>query len=347
MKHFRRMLCLVLTAVFILQFAACKKNSEPENDDTAQKEKTEEAVKYAEKWLLSPSIQADAIYSLPIVSFNKTTNHYDVSFGDNFVIEKDGKYGLIDSNGKLVISPEFDSIETCTCYEGYIATVKEGEYYTTTYHIDSNNQKLWTYSHTCDGFSGYAYKWNDASSTLSAEEVGSEGAYPASIVPVLPETAEITDGSSDTEKYALVNNGKAVGKGYNGAGVFTGGVAAVQSDGKWGYVNSEGKTVIPFEFSAIEGYNALKGENDTPYESSEGYITLSKDGKFGIYSSEGKQIIPCQYTYLTTVHDGRAFASQDGKSWGILLVDEKISNGIASDDEVTAVTAESTTSAAW
>lgn len=340
MKNFKKILCLVFAVLFILQLSACKNKNKPDNEEKASEQKTEQTIKYTENWLRSPSIQAQVIYSLPIVKFNQNTNHYDVTYGDNFVIKKDDKFGLIDSNGKLIISPEFDSIETCLCYEGYIATVKEGEYYTTTYHIDANNQKLWTYEHTCKGFSGYAFRWDKTSSSVKAVNISGDTLYSADMSPYLPEMMQITEGDTLTDKFTLTVSGKAVGtKEYTGAGVFTGRVAAVRdSNGKWGYIDSAGRTVIPFEFDAIEGYNALSFEASTPFECSEGYVTVLKGGKYGIYLADGEMIVPCQYACLTPVHDGRAYASQDGSSWGILTIDEKISNGIASEEETTTTT---------
>lgn len=350
MKKFKSILCVLLTAVFVLQFAACKKNNKPEEKkETEPEEVTEETIDYTENWILSPSIQAQRIYSLPIVDFNETTNHYDVSFGQAYVIEKDGKYGLIDSNGKIVVSPDLDTLITCPCYEGYIATKKEGEYYTATYHIGSSFLKNWASEHTCDGFSGYKYIWDDDSSSTGSMYSSSVSSYSVNLKPYLPETVEIMSGGKTTGKFALANSGSLVSaKDFTAAGVFTGGIAAMQKNGKWGYIDSTGKEIIPFEYDAIEGYNALNGDSDTPFECSEGYVTVLKGGKYGIFTADGEMVIPCQYEYLTTVHDGRAYASKDGQSWGILCIDEKVSKGIEPDDEAeeeTTTSAASTTTA--
>ena len=321
----------MLAAVFMLQLSACQ-SSQKKDDDKKEPDAAQTQVKqYTEKWVLSPSIKAQSIYSLPIVSFNESTNHYDVTYGDYYAIQKGGKFGLIDSNGKFIFEPEFASIETCPCYKGYIVTVQEGAYYTSTYHISEGNQKLWAYPHECKGFTGYSYLWNDASSKIMTEYSGTDSSAAKELKPVLPEAMQITDGNAPTGKYVIVNGGKAVSaKEFTGAGVFTGGLVALESKGKWGYVDSLGNTVIPFEFDAVENYSALKNKSNTPYECSEGYITVFRNGRYGIYNVDGEEVIPCQYTYLTTVHDGRAFASEDGRTWGILLVDEKISNGIKS-----------------
>ncbi|MCQ2479989.1 MAG: WG repeat-containing protein [Clostridia bacterium] len=332
MKNFKRFLCILIVVALLIPLSACgKKKAVVEKPQQTKPLETTDI--YKERWLLAPSIKADAIYSLPIVTFNEKTNHYDVSYGDSYVIKKGEQYGLIDSNGVLVFEPQFDSIQTCPCFEGYIVTTKDGDYYHTTYHINSKNQKLWSYEHTCNGFTGYEYKWDKGSNSIDVSYKGDDNKSTNDITPLLPEAMEIINGSELIEKFTLVNGGKPVGsQDYMGAGVFTGGLAAFNLNGKWGYVDSTGKTVIPFEFDAVERYNALNGKEDTPYEVSEGYVTVLRNGKFGIYNVEGDMIIPCLYSCLTTVHDGRAYASQDGKTWGVLLIDEAVSNGIASSD---------------
>lgn len=341
MNIIKRIICLLCVAVIVFQFSSCKSKNTAATEETTQVVKTNNTADYTENWVLSPTINAQSIFSLPITTFNENTNHYDVSFGENYVIEKDGKFGIIDSNGVIVIDPEFDTITTCLCYNGYIATIKEGEYYTTTYHINSANQKLWTYEHTCTGFNGKCYRWNNSSSSVQSIYTSGETSYSVNLTPYLPETMQVSDGSALTDKFAFVVSGKKINTtDYTGAGVFTGGVAAVKdANGKWGYVDSTGKTVLPFEFSAVEGYNALKYNVSTPFECSEGYLTVCKNGKYGIYTADGDLVVPCQYTCLSTVHNGRAYASTDGNTWGILCVDEKISNGIKPDENMSTTTA--------
>ena len=102
---------------------------------------------------------------------------------------------------------------------------------------------------------------------------------------------------------------------YSGAGCFSNGMAAFESNGVWGYIDSNGKTVLPFGFNAVKGYSAFGGE-DTPYECFDGYVTVTKDGKFGIYSSEGKAVTQMIYDWATPVVSGRAYICNDGK-WGL------------------------------
>lgn len=317
MKCFKKVFAFILCLMLVAGLCACggkKQENGKDKTDSAQK------IEYTETWVVEPSIEADRIFSLPLSSFNDKTNHYDVTFGDCYVIEKDGKFGFINSNGEVVVEPKYDTVETCICTDGYIATIKPEGSYRETYQIDMSFGEKWIYPHKCEEFNGYTYLWNSALEMVSVQN----GDTQADGGSFLPEAVQL-----DSGKYAVVSADKLQGAtDYDAAGVFTGGLVAMSKGGKWGYLNSKGEEVIPFEYAAVNGYSAL-GNSTTPYECSEGYVTVLKDGKYGIFKSDGMQIIPCRYKELTTVHDGRVFASNDGEVWGILLVDKQISDGIA------------------
>lgn len=331
MKYIKSFLRILLCLLFVFAFASC---GEKKNETEKTEQKTVQQINYTEKWIVEPSIKADNIYSLPLVKFNEETNHYDVSFGDVYVIERDGKFGFINSNGEVVTEPKYDSAETCPCSDGYIVKEKTEGSYSVTYLVNSSLKSIWRYPHKCTQKGDYVYKWNQTASSLSIEKLSGETSVKTGKKAVLPETAKLKDNET---KFVFVGaNGLITQDTYDGAGIYTGSLAAVSKGGKWGYVNSSGKTVIPFEFSAVEGYRAV-GSADTPYECSENYVTVLKDGKYGIYKSDGTAVVPCKYKFLTTVHDGRAFCSDGAGIWGILCIDESISDGIISPEEKTSV----------
>lgn len=334
MKHLKSFFSILFCLLFAFLLNSCgSKKSEPEK--TGQQ--TVQQINYTEKWVVEPSIKADNIYSLPLVKFNEETNHYDVSFGDVYVIERDGKFGFINSNGEEIIEPKYDSVETCPCSDGYIVKEKTEGSYSVTYLINSSLQSIWRYPHKCTQKGDYIYKWDQTSSSLSVEKLSGESSSKTSKKTFLPETAKV---KGNEAKFVFVGaNGLITQETYDGAGVYTDSLAAVSRGGKWGYVDSNGKTAIPFEFSAVEGYCAV-GQNSTPYECSENYVTVLKDGKYGIYKSDGTAVVPCKYKSLTTVHDGRAFCSDGAGIWGILCIDESISDGIISPEERTSASTE-------
>ncbi len=316
MKCVKRVFALCLCLLLISGLCACgdKEEEDKTKTDSAQK------IEYTEKWVIEPSIEADRIFTLPHTSFNNKTNHYDVSFGDCFIIEKDGKFGFINSNGKVVIEPKYDTIETCICTEGYIATIKPEGSYRSTYEIDFSLSETWAYPHKCEGFTGYKYFWDSALGMVSIRN----GENEVDGGNIIPEAVQLENG-----KFAVASADKLQGASdYDAAGVFTGGLVAMSKGGKWGYLNSSGEEVIPFEYDAVGDYSALNG-TPTPYECSEGYVTVFNGDKYGVFKADGTQVVPCVYDSLTTVHNGRAFASNDGEVWGILLIDEQISDGIS------------------
>ena len=91
MKCFKRVFALCLCLVMLAGLCACgdkKKEEDKTETDSTQK------IEYTETWVVEPSIEAERIFSLPLTRFNSKTNHYDVTFGDCYVVEKDGKLRL-------------------------------------------------------------------------------------------------------------------------------------------------------------------------------------------------------------------------------------------------------------
>ena len=62
------------------------------------------------KWIIAPTMEYEAIEPLVRADYNDSTRHYDISYADCFKIKQNGKYGIIDYNGKTVIKPKYDSI---------------------------------------------------------------------------------------------------------------------------------------------------------------------------------------------------------------------------------------------
>ncbi len=76
-------------------------------------------------------------------------------------------------------------------------------------------------------------------------------------------------------------------------------ICAVKKDGKWGYVNSKGKMVLPFQYEEANGR------------------FVKMNGKWGTIDEQGLPVIPCTYASLS---DGGALiiASEDGQRFGFI-----------------------------
>ena len=296
------------------------------------------------KWVVVPSIDAQAIEPLVRADYNESTRHYDISYADCFKIKQNDKYGIIDYNGKIVIKPKYDSIVAIRNSSDFVATSKDSDGETVQTYINYNDFSVES-SYRKYNTLRYEYLWNATDNSAVFVQNDNGEIYKDDLKAALPESVR---GVKDVDgeyvgdgTYGLYINGKNImGMIYSGAGCFSNGMAAFKSNGVWGYIDSNGKTVLPFGYDAVKGYSAFGGE-DTPYESYDGYVTVTKDGKFGVFTNEGKAVTDMSYEGATPVVGGRAYILKDGK-WGLASFGDS-SDATARTDVTTATKPEETT----
>lgn len=296
------------------------------------------------KWVVVPSIDAQAIEPLVRADYNESTRHYDISYADCFKIKQNGKYGIIDYNGKIVIKPKYDSIVAIRNSSDFVAKSKDPDGETVQTYINYNDFSVES-SYRKYNTLRYEYLWNATDNSAVFVQNDNGEIYKDDLKAALPESVR---GVKDVDgeyvgdgTYGLYINGKNImGMIYSGAGCFSNGMAAFKSNGVWGYIDSNGKTVLPFGYDAVKGYSAFGGE-DTPYESYDGYVTVTKDGKFGVFTNEGKAVTDMSYEGATPVVGGRAYILKDGK-WGLASFGDS-SDATARTDVTTATKPEETT----
>ncbi|MFC0392653.1 WG repeat-containing protein, partial [Paenibacillus mendelii] len=82
---------------------------------------------------------------------------------------------------------------------------------------------------------------------------------------------------------------------------FNDGLAALMNkDGKFGYIDKEGKVVIPFEYDNTQLFT-------------EGFAAVNKDDKWGFVNKKGEVVIPLEYDWAFIFEDGLIPARKDGK----------------------------------
>lgn len=84
---------------------------------------------------------------------------------------------------------------------------------------------------------------------------------------------------------------------------FSEGMAVVEKDRKYGYINASGKLIIPLtgEYDSVSGFRG-------------GLATVRKNGKEGLINTSGKLIVPCIYDVIAPfTEDGMATVVKDGK----------------------------------
>ena len=87
---------------------------------------------------------------------------------------------------------------------------------------------------------------------------------------------------------------------YDNALNFSEGLAAVELNGKWGFINKSGKVVIPFKY-------------DYAWSFSEGLSAVALNGKWGFINKSGKEVTPIKYDYVENFSKGLAEVELNNK----------------------------------
>lgn len=97
------------------------------------------------------------------------------------------------------------------------------------------------------------------------------------------------------------------------------GVAALEQNGKWGYLDTNGQPISDFCYEPMLPGDCFSMEATVPYSANEGMIPVKKDGLCGLIDTQGREVIPLQFEDITSVYHGTVWAKQNGK-WGVLKV---------------------------
>ena len=109
---------------------------------------------------------------------------------------------------------------------------------------------------------------------------------------------------NDKFGYIDKNGDGVIATQYEKAYSFSGGVALVYDYGQYGYIDKKGDVAIPFQFKNAGTM-------------SEGLAWVNKDGKYGYIDTSGRLAIDYQYDEAGAFYDGLAVAKKDGK-WGFI-----------------------------
>ena len=136
---------------------------------------------------------------------------------------------------------------------------------------------------------------------------------------------------TEEEDYDLEAIAKAI-EGCEDLGSFSYGLAGVKKNGKVGYIDKKGRTVIPFEYRGpiqifSDGIVTVFEGDDNIYMDTEGkelfrttsfgryfdgLSTVREDGQIGFKDKTGKVVIPCQFDYAGDFSDGMCWVTKRG-----------------------------------
>lgn len=223
-----------------------------------------------------------------VVSFGK----YDVAepFRNYLgIVAKNGKYGIIDTLGNVILSIKYDFIEHPTEYsnESDLFAIKQ----------DKNIQLLDKTANPITDFDIKEFEWDSYKGKESYQRYF-----------VLTNSSDMVGTVSD-------KGNKEIPFEYQKIEPFDGKqVTYAKQNGKYGLINYEGKVVLPFEF------------NDVFSQKFFDYYIVNNSGKYGMVDKEGKQIISASYQSITPAFydKNKRFIVQQNGLFGIIDLNENI-----------------------
>lgn len=236
-------------------------------------------------------------------------------------VNKDGKWGYIDANGKLVIPYKYD--EAFNFYKGR-AIVRKGDKWTT---VDKDGKELAPYIQADYFYTVDNGVYNGTQVSIMrfkrGEKMGLVDLYCREITPPVYDHIQWlgeglvsvykrntdkskANGALDLKGYVDPITGKEVvpcGL-YDDAFDFSDGLAVVVKDDQYACIDETGKIVIPFgKYGSIGTFK-------------EGMAQVRKDHKYGIIgfiNLKGELVIPYQYEFAWFFNDGLAMVKKNGK----------------------------------
>ena len=195
---------------------------------------------------------------------------------DYFAAYENNKWGVIDSNGNIVIDPSYAEmivvpnskrdVFLCTFDVNYT----EGTYNTKA--LNSRNEEIFTNYEQIEAISNV-----DNDGNLS---------YNENVLRIQK------DG-----KYGLINmdGNEILPCEYDGITALQGveNTLLVLKDENYGIVNDEGRTLLPTEYAEIQNLGN---------EASQGFIVRNQDGKYGVVDTSNGQVLEAKYDGISKIH---------------------------------------------
>lgn len=311
--------------------------------------------KQAYRWLIEPTINADNIISFDGSQVDPN-NEKNTAYANYSVIRQNGKYGIIDYSGNMVVPAEYDDYYTCWCGEVTLFNINEKNDEYEYCSIDSSNQVVYYAAEHHD--SSPKYYWNSNEEKIyvkdADEEQGEEYTGKKAVVVCEADVKKSDNGFYDISPvseplYGLAKKDKLIldmqytdfyAPAYKGAGLTC--IAFENDEGKWGYVGSDGKTIIDFKCDGDMSAYCGKVIDDEmavhPYLFTDDYLPVSIDSSYGYYDIDGNCIVkPGEFDQARPAHNGKAWVMKSGK-WGVIVFGDAPVEEDSSEEETTTTT---------
>lgn len=272
--------------------------------------------------------------------------YYNCSESGNFaVIEKNGKCGIIDYDGEMLLPIEYDEIYQGRGHSYDYLWASKGDYF---YSIDVNGKAEESWGYPGGDVDPGAYWYNGQLAVFMPAEGVIGGLEELSWIAIEQRSWEknavlpIQEMSGvkqenwgpmaqvDNSNYALLDTstGKLVSdfiySGYDTGNGFSEGVLAVKKGDKWGFIDANGNEITDFLYDPYEQNDSYE---DAEYKYSiftaaNGYIAVLKDGKWGLIDTQGNTVVEASYDGISQVNPDGMFWLKENGTWSLYQLGE-------------------------
>lgn len=262
----------------------------------------------------------------------KEYNPIEVSTYNYFILNKDSKYGVIDTSGKVIVEPIYDNVKIPNP-EKAVFICKEADKFIA---VNNLNEKIFTEYEEIDAISlnGTVSNIPYEKTVLKYKKNGKYGIINFEGKEITKPIYEEIKGLENKEtelliklngKYGVINvkGAKLIKPEYNNIvadGFYTDkdkyGLSGYIVSNKttegyiYGYINNKYKKVLKVEHNEIERILDTKNEEDT-------YLIASKNGKYGIIKN-GKVLTNYAYQGIEYDSESSLFEIEKSEKYGII-----------------------------
>ena len=226
--------------------------------------------------------------------YERVISDYDtvVKLSENsFFVNKNGKEGVIDSVGHIILPIAYDSIyiPNDNNHEKFIKIIKDNKYGL----IDRRGSLVIPADYT-----NITKNRNGSYLLKSREKIGLVDKYGKFVLPAEYDSIRLHQQDSSEKPLGDFSRSSFTSiKDFNGLKI-------VAKSNKYGLVSAQDKLILPVRYDEIETfYNNV--------------ALVKKDGLYGVINIEGDVVIPPKYKEISDFHQGIAYAKLEDK-WGFI-----------------------------
>ncbi|MCL1919083.1 MAG: WG repeat-containing protein [Peptococcaceae bacterium] len=238
-------------------------------------------------------------------------------------VEKDGKEGIIDADGNVIIPLEYDlvggSVNVHFYENGDDSGIKDVSFYEGRLRVLADRK--WGFidrANTVIIPLEYDYVLNFDEGIAHVEKDGKSGyvdTYGTLVIPleydslgVFTSEGLIRAGQNGKWGFCDIRGNVVIPLEYDGAGDFVNGFARVEKDGKHGYIDTNGQTVISLEY-------------EDAHDFSQGFAAVKKNGKWGCVNAGGNLVVPLEYDSIKEFNSEGVTGVLVNEKWGFMGAD--------------------------